>query len=471
MPDTESILSRLTKIVGPNGLVRESAALNAYCTDWRKRYHGAALAAVFPASTEEVAAIVQLAAETRTAIVPQGGNTSLCGGATPDASGHQILLSLTRMNRVRELDPIGNTITVEAGCTLAQVQHAAEEADRLFPLDVAPATRARIGGNLSTNAGGVQVLRYGNARELTLGLEVVLPSGEIWHGLRGLRKDNSGYDLKHIFLGAEGTLGVITASVLKLFPKPKSRVTAFVALDSPRAGLALLAHLRAQCGERLSAFELISAICLELVHRHFPALPQPFDVPHPYVALVELTDTDATDALRRMALDALRASVREGIARGVRLATDAAQAQGFWLVRKNISDAQAAEGKNIKHDISLPIGRIGDFLDATDAALRRVFPGVRLVTFGHLGDGNLHYNVAHPPGTDAATFMACQPEVSRVVHDSVHHFGGSIAAEHGVGQYKRDELPRYKSAVELELMRTLKRSMDPLGIMNPGKVL
>ncbi|HEY9381518.1 MAG TPA: FAD-binding oxidoreductase [Burkholderiales bacterium] len=471
MSDREAFLSRLAEIAGADGLVSDEATLTAHATDWRKRYFGVPLTVVMPSDTAQVSAIVKLCAKTGTAIVPQGGNTSLCGAATPDASGRQIVVSLARMNRIRALDPVGNTFTVEAGCTLAAAQRAASEAGRLFPLDVAPARLAQLGGNLSTNAGGVQVLRYGNARDMVLGLEVVLPSGEIWNGLRALRKDNSGYDLKHLFIGAEGTLGIITAAVLKLFPQPTAKIVALVGLDSPRAGLALLEHLRASCGERLSAFELMAAICTQLVHKHFPDLPRPFDIAYPQVALIELTDTQEVEGLRRLTEQVLQAAIERGIAREARLAVDLEQGRQFWLLRKNISDAQAADGKNIKHDISLPIARIAEFLDATDAALKQAFPGVRLVTFGHLGDGNLHYNVTHPADSEEATFMARQPEVSRIVHDNVHRFEGSISAEHGLGQYKRAEILRYKSPLEMELMRSIKRTLDPHGIMNPGKVL
>ena len=471
MPDRAELLSRIARIVGPEGLVRDEAAVRAHATDWRKRYVGAPLAVVMPAETAQVAALVKLCAQTGTAVVPQGGNTSLCGGATPDTSGRQLILSLARMNRIRALDPVANTLAVDAGCTLASLHEAADTAGRLFPLDVAPARLAQIGGNLSTNAGGVQVLRYGNARDFVLGLEVVLASGEVWDGMRALRKDNSGYNLKHLFIGAEGTLGVITGAVLKLYPKPTAKRVALVALDSPRAGLALLEHLQQRCGERLSAFELMSAVCMDLVRKHFPDSPAVFDAAHPQYALIEATDTQSQAQLHVLVEDALREAVDRGIARDARIASDEPAARTYWLLRKNISDAQAAEGRNIKHDISLPISCIADFLDATDAAIEQAFPGARPVTFGHLGDGNLHYNIAHPPGADEAAFLARQPEVSRVVHDSVHRFGGSIAAEHGLGQYKRAEILRYKSPLEMELMRTIKRTLDPHGIMNPGKVV
>jgi FAD/FMN-containing dehydrogenase len=468
--DPAPLLARLSDIVGPVHLLTGPDDTRAYATDWRKRYLGRALAVARPATTAEVAAVVRLCAETRTAIVPQGGNTGLCGGATPDASGKQVVLSLGRMQRVRALDPVNNTITVEAGCVLANLQRAADGADRLFPLSLAAEGSAQIGGNLSTNAGGVQVLRYGNTRDLVLGLEVVLPSGEVWDGLRGLRKDNTGYDLKQLFIGAEGTLGVITAAVLKLFPRPRARATAVVALQTPRDALRLLDHAQARCGARLTAFELFSAICLALVRRHFN-VPAPFEAAYPQYALLELSDTHAGEELAALLESTLGDAIESGVALDAVIAKSGAQAKQLWALRENVSEAQAAEGPNIKHDISIPISRIGEFIEITDAKLAKAFPGVRMVTFGHVGDGNLHYNVAHPEGGDEAAFLARSGDVNRVVHDSVAAFGGSISAEHGLGQYKRDEILRYKSPVEMALMRSIKRALDPLGIMNPGKVL
>jgi len=465
------LLERFAGIVGAAHVVADAREAGAYATDWRKRYVGAPLAVVRPASTAEVAAIVKACAETRTSIVPQGGNTGLCGGATPDASGKQVIISLGRMNRIRAIDPANNTMTVEAGCILANIQHAADEADRLFPLSLAAEGTCAIGGNLSTNAGGVQVLRYGNTRELVLGLEVVLPSGEIWDGLRGLRKDNTGYDLKHLFVGAEGTLGIITAAVLKLFPKPRAQATAVAALATPCDALKLLAHVQAHCGDRLTAFELISAICIELVRKHFPRVPAPFAASYPQYALIELSDTQGGTAVGEMLEATLADAIESGLALDAVVAASVEQAKNLWALRENVSEAQAAEGRNVKHDISIPISRIGDFIEVTDAKLAAAFPGVRMVTFGHLGDGNLHYNVTHPEGGDEAAFIARTDEVNRVVHDSVAAFGGSISAEHGIGQYKRDELVRYKSPVEIDLMRAVKRAIDPLGLMNPGKVL
>ncbi len=465
------LVAHFARIVGEKHVLTDAGDVAGYATDWRKRYAGAPLAVVRPGTTAEVAAVVKACAETRTAIVPQGGNTGLCGGATPDASGKQVIVSLGRMNRIRALDPVNNTMTVEAGCVLASLQQAADEADRLFPLSLAAEGSCAIGGNLSTNAGGVQVLRYGNTRELVLGLEVVLPSGEVWDGLRGLRKDNTGYDLKHLFVGAEGTLGIITAAVLKLFPKPRAQATAVAALQTPRDALKLLEHVQARCGDRLTGFELLSAICLELVRKHFPRVAMPFAASYPQYALIELSDTQGGTAVGEMLEATLADGIESGLALDAVVAASVEQAKNLWALRENVSEAQAAEGQNIKHDISIPISRIGDFIEATDAKLRAAFPGVRMVTFGHLGDGNLHYNVTHPEGGDEAAFIARTEEVNRVVHDSVAAFGGSISAEHGIGQYKRDELLRYKSPVEMELMRTLKRAVDPLGIMNPGKVL
>ncbi len=410
-------------------------------------------------------------ADSRTAIVPQGGNTGLCGAATPDASGTQIVLNLSRMNRIREVDARNNTMTAEAGCVLASLQEAAEEAGRLFPLSLAAEGSCEIGGNLSTNAGGTAVLRYGNARELVLGLEVVLPSGEVWEGLRALRKDNTGYDLKQLFIGAEGTLGVITAAVLKLFPLPKSHATAVVAVQNPEKALALLERALEGCGERLTGFELFSDSCLALVLKHFRDTAAPFPRRFPHYVLMELSDTQSGEGVRALVENVLEAALEEKNILDAAVAQNETQARAFWKLREFISEAQAHEGPNIKHDVSIPISRIADFISATDRELARAHAGVRLVTFGHLGDGNLHYNVSAPEGLAPDVFVKNTAAVNRLVHDSVARFGGSISAEHGLGQLKRDEIQRYKSPLELELMRKLKRALDPHGIMNPGKVL
>ena len=458
----------------PSGVGRvltKEADKAPFLLDWRKRYQGRARAVVQPASTTEVAALVGWCAANRVPIVPQGGNTGLTGGSVPDDRGDAILLSLARLNRIRAIDVTNNTLTAEAGVVLAALQSAARDAQRLFPLSLAAEGSCTLGGNLSTNAGGTAVLRYGNARELCLGLEVVTPAGEIWDGLRGLRKDNTGYDLRDLFIGAEGTLGVITAATMKLYPLPAAQVTAIAAVASPHDALRLLELGQRLLGASLTAFEMMSDFCLELVARHFPDCTKPFPDAHPYYVLLESSDaeseahaTERFDALMQQAFDA-------GLVADAVIAQSIAQSRRFWLLRENISEAQAAEGKNIKHDISVPISAIGRFVEDTDTAIQRRFPGVRMVVFGHLGDGNLHYNVSPPEGQSEATFLAQQPALHELVHDAVAAARGSISAEHGIGVLRRDEMLRYKSPVELRLMRTLKHALDPLGIMNPGKVL
>ena len=465
------VLEKIRGIVGPAGLISSPEETAQYATDWRKRYHGKTPAVVKPASTAEAAAVIRVCNDSRTGIVPQGGNTGLCGAATPDASGLQIVLNLSRMNRVRAIDVHNNTLTAEAGCVLASLQKAAQEAGRLFPLSLASEGSCEIGGNLSTNAGGTAVLRYGNTRELVLGLEVVLPSGDIWDGLRGLRKDNTGYDLKHLFIGAEGTLGVITAAVLKLFPLPRSRATAVVAVQDPDRALELLQGTLEGCGERLTGFELFSDLCLSLVLKHFKDVAPPFQRRFPHYVLLELSDTRPGDAVVNLAESVLGDALEKGRILDAALAQSEGQARAFWKLREFISDAQALEGPNVKHDVSIPISQIPDFIRATDAALARTYPGVRMVTFGHVGDGNVHYNVSAPDGVRSDVFVKETGAINRIVHDSVARFRGSISAEHGLGQSKRDEIRRYKSPLELELMRKIKSTLDPHGIMNPGKVL
>jgi len=467
---SDQIRSRLAGLIGAAHVLTDPADTMPYATDSRKRWFGKALAVVKPGTTEEVAAVVRLCAETRTPIVPQGGNTSLCGGATPDASGGQLVLSLARLNRIRAIDTVNNTLIAEAGCVLATLRQTADGADRFFPLSLAAEGSCMIGGNLSTNAGGVQVLRYGNTRDLTLGLEVVLPSGEIWDGLRVLRKDNTGYDLKQLFIGAEGTLGVITGAVLKLYPKPLAQTTAFVALGSVYDALKLLTHMQLRVGDRLTAFELMSDSCVRLVRRHFPQLPAPLAEASPQYVLLELSDTQA-EGVGTMAEGALAEAIEVGLASDATIATSGAQARQLWALRENMAEAQILEGPHVKHDISIPISRIAEFIEACDTRLAHAFPGIRMVTFGHVGDGNLHYNATLPEGTDPVVFPVRSSEINRIVHDTVAEFDGSISAEHGLGQYKRGEIVRYKSTVEMDLMRALKRVVDPLGIMNPGKVL
>jgi len=427
------LLGALRQALGESALFTADADMAPYALDHRRRYRGRPLAVIRPADAAQVAAAVRLCAETGTAIVPQSGNTGLSGGATPDAGGGQVILSLSRLNRIRAVDPVNNTLTAEAGCVLASVQQAAEAAGRYFPLSLASEGSCEIGGNLSTNAGGTAVLRYGNMRELTLGLEVVLPSGDIWNGLRALRKDNTGYDLKQLFIGAEGTLGIITAAVLKLFPRPRSSATAVVALNSPRDALQLLGILQSACGERLTAFELFSEACLQLVLKHHPACRRPFGQAAPQYVLVELTDTQEQNVVVPLLEQVLGAALEKDLITDAATAVSLAQARGFWALRENISEAQAAEGLNIKHDVSVPISSIADFIETTEGKLNKLVPGVRLIVFGHLGDGNLHYNVQQPVGQDRQAFLSREPEVNKVVYDQVTGFGGSISAEHGLG--------------------------------------
>jgi len=468
---SDGFLERCRAIVGPDHVIADAAGMAPYLTDWRGRFTGAARAVVRPADADEVARLVRACADQRVPIVPQGGRTGLVLGSVPDGSGTALLLSLARMQRIRAVDAADRTMTVDAGCLLQHVQEAAATAGCLFPLSLASEGSCTVGGNLSTNAGGTAVLRYGNARELCLGLEVVTAQGEIWTSLRGLRKDNTGYDLRDLFIGAEGTLGIITGAVLKLFPQPKAAITALAALKSPRHALQLLNHLQDRCGAGLTGFELMSDYCLRLVARHFPQLPQPFQDAHAQYALVEVASNESEQHAVNLLETALQDALEQGVADDVAVAASMAQARALWQVREHIPLAQAADGKNLKHDISLPVSRIPDFLAETDALLAQHFPGCQLVCFGHLGDGNLHYNVAPPAGTAHDQFLANQAAVSRLVHDSVDRYGGSFSAEHGVGALKRDDLQRYKPQVEIALMRAVKQALDPLGIMNPGKIL
>ena len=415
-----------------------------------------------PGATAEVSEVVALCAREEVAVVAQGGNTGLVGGSVPTGTRREIVLSLGRMNRIRSLDPLNDTITVDAGCVLAAVQQAAEEAGRLFPLSLAAEGSCQIGGNLSTNAGGVNVLRYGTAREQVLGLEVVLADGRVWDGLRALRKDNTGYDLKQLFLGAEGTLGIITAAVLRLFPRPSATATAWIALDSPRAAVELLGGLRERLGERLSAFELASRTCVEAVRAHSPGLQDPLAAAHPWYVLAELGDSGDPAALRERVESALADCAERGALRDAALAQSGEQSRELWRIRETIPEAQFT---NVKHDVSVPVSRIPEFIDRAGRSLRERFGDIDVYCFGHVGDGNLHYNVG------SEVLMARREEVSRVVYDALDAFGGSISAEHGLGQLKREEIRRHKHPLELELMRSLKRTLDPKGLLNPGKLL
>ena len=461
----DSLTKTLAGIVGHANVLAEAADLAPYLTDWRGRYQGQALCVVRPGNAAEVAAVVRACAGASVPIVPQGGNTSLCGAATPDGAGGAVVLSLGRLNRIVAVDPQNNTISVEAGCTLTAVQEAARAADRLFPLALASEGSCQIGGNLSTNAGGVQVLRYGNTRELTLGLEVVLPDGEIWAGRRGLRKDNTGYDLKQLFIGAEGTLGIITGAVLKLFPLPRTQTTCWLNVLSPAAAVDLLNSAKTAFDAQLTAFELISEASLGLVLKNIPDAARP-TAPSPWYILAEFSEADPATVERWLA----RQMDAGGVADAV-VAHSESQAKRLWALRENISEAQKIEGISIKHDVAVPVSAIPAFLEQADAALERAFPGIRVVAFGHVGDGNLHYNLSKPDAQENAAFIAAQPAVNRIVHDAVHALNGSISAEHGIGQLKREELLRYKSPVEIALMRTIKQALDPRGLMNPGKVV
>jgi FAD/FMN-containing dehydrogenase len=457
----------LRAIVGAARVLTAAQEVAPFCTDWRGRYTGNARCVVLPGSTDEVAAVVRACADAGVAIVPQGGNTGLCGGATP--TGDEVVIVLTRLNRIRAIDPDNNSITVEAGCTLHAVQEAAREAGRLFPLSLAAEGSATIGGNLSTNAGGVQVLRYGNARDLTLGLEVVLADGRVWNGLRGLRKDNTGYDLKHLFIGAEGTLGLITAATLKLFPRPRAQATAWVAVPDPAAAVALLGRLRDAAGDNVTAFEIVGRPALELVLRHIPNARDPLLGKPEWQLLVELSGARAD--LAATLESALEAAAEAGLVADAVVASSEAQTAALWALRENVSEAQKIEGVSIKHDIAVPVSRIAEFITRADAALRKDFPAVRIVCFGHIGDGNLHYNQSRADADSNADFIARTDAVNRVVHDLVHELGGSISAEHGLGQLKREEVLRYKSPIEMDMMRAVKQALDPDGRMNPGKLL
>ena len=465
MTSTPSLSEQLQGIVGAAYVLTDPAEIQPFVTDWRGRFVGSAQCVVRPANTTEVAAVVRACLETGAPIVPQGGNTSLCGAATPDAAGQAVVVSLSRLNRIAAVDAKNNTISVGAGCTLAAVQAAAREVDRLFPLALASEGTCQIGGNLSTNAGGVQVLRYGNTRELTLGLEVVLPSGEIWDGLRGLRKDNTGYDLKQLFIGAEGTLGIITGAVLKLFPLPKSQTTCWLNLASPVAAVDLLNQAKIAFDGQLTAFELVSETALGLVLKNIPDTLRPASV-SPWYVLAELSDTSSY-AVEYW----LHARLEAGEVLDAVIAQSETQAAKLWSLRENISEAQKIEGISIKHDIAVPVSAIPAFLAQADAALAAAFPGIRVVAFGHVGDGNLHYNLSKPDAQENTHFIDSQPAVNRIVHDTVDALNGSISAEHGIGQLKREELLRYKSPVEMALMRSIKQALDPRGLMNPGKVL
>jgi FAD/FMN-containing dehydrogenase len=464
------LVTELRQLLGERNVLIAADDVAPYCTDWRGRYSGSALCVALPGNTDEVAAVVRACVAAGVAgvpMVPQGGNTGLCGGATPQ--GGEVVVNLRRMNRIRGIDADNNSITVDAGCTLHAVQEAAKAADRLFPLSLAAEGSATIGGNLATNAGGVQVLRYGNARELTLGIEVVLADGRIWNGLRALRKDNTGYDLKHLFIGAEGTLGLITAATLKLFPLPRAQATAWVAVPDPAAAVSLLGRLRDAAGDNVTAFEIVGRAGLELVLRHIPNARDPLPGKPAWQVLIELSG--ARDDLSATLEQALQEAAADGLVDDAALAASEAQTAALWALRENVSEAQKIEGVSIKHDIAVPVSRIAEFIARADLALAAAFPAVRIVCFGHIGDGNLHYNQSKPDAQSNSEFIEQTEAVNRIVHDLVHQLGGSISAEHGLGQLKREEVLRYKSVTEMDMMRAVKQALDPRGLMNPGKLL
>ena len=459
---SQDLIAALAGIVGKANVLTAEADTAAYFTDWRKQYRASAECVVRPALTEEVAAVVRHCAQAGVAIVPQGGNTGLSGGSVPSGTRREIVLSLARLNRIRALDPLNDTITVEAGCVLANIQRAAVEAGRFFPLSLAAEGSCQIGGNLSTNAGGVNVLRFGNAREQVLGLEVVLPDGRVWNGLRALRKDNTGYDLKQLFIGAEGTLGVITAAVLKLQPQPDAIVAAWISVPDAARAVELLALFRARLGDRLTAFEIVSRRCLEAVLAHARDTRDPLAAVHPWYVLAEASDSGPFEALAAKVEQALDKAMEGGVVLDAAIAHSHARSAALWRLREMIPEAQFS---NVKHDIAVAVSQIPAFIERAGRALEVAFPGADVWCFGHVGDGNLHYNVG-----DAA-LLAERPKVNRIVYDIVASLGGSISAEHGLGQLKREEIARHKDALELELMRTLKHALDPQGLMNPGKVL
>ena len=463
-------LDAIRAAVGPGGFSDTPADIAPFLREHRGLYQGETALFVQPASTEAVAKVVSICAQAKIAIVPQGGNTGLVGGQIPFPGDHAILLNLSRMNKVRALDPDNDTITVEAGCTLAALQQAAEAADRLFPLSLASEGSCQIGGNISTNAGGNAVLRYGNMRDLVLGIEAVLPDGRIWNGLRGLRKDNTGYDLKQLFIGGEGTLGIVTAAVCKLFPRPRTVATALVAVPDVAAAVSLFGRLKQTSGDRLTAFELIPRIGIDFVTRHIPGARDPLTKAVDWYVLAELSSAGEEDLRHRLEA-ALAAALEEGLASDAAIAESGAQASALWALRENLSDVQKLEGGSIKHDISVPISAIPAFITEASKAVTAALPGIRPVPFGHIGDGNVHFNLSQPPAMDRDAFLDRWAEFNRIVHDIAAGLGGSISAEHGLGFMKRDEITRYKSAVEIDMMRAVKRALDPQNIMNPGKLV
>jgi FAD/FMN-containing dehydrogenase len=462
---------KLRELLGADGVLTDAAECAPFLTDHRGLYTGRALAVVRPRTVAEVSRLLALCMVARVGVVPQGGNTSYCGGATPDESGRQLVVSLGRLNRIRSVDALNYSLTAEAGCVLERIQRVAEEAGRFFPLSLGAQGSCQIGGNLSTNAGGLNVLRYGMMRDLVLGLEVVLADGRVLESLAALRKDNTGYDIKTLFLGAEGTLGVITAATLKLFPQIRAQACALAAVPDVRAAVTLLAELRAASGERVSSFELIPRIGIELTTRHIAGVSDPLAAPHEWYVLCELSAAGAREPLDTVLEETLGAALAHGTVLDAVLTRSERERAALWKLRESIPAAQRHEGASLKHDISVPVGSLPDFVARASSWVSANVPDGQLVAYGHVGDGNLHFNLSQRPGADARAFVARGPAVQRAVHDLVHELGGSFSAEHGIGRLKVEELERYAPPVELELMRAVKRALDPHGIMNPGKVL
>lgn len=477
MTDTQAsklprgFVEQLSRMVGAAGLLVDEDAIAPFLTEPRGTYQGRAEVVVRPGSTAELAEVVRACAAAGVAMVPQGGGTGLCGGAVPSAVGDQVVISLSRLNRIRSIDAQSFTMTVEAGCILADLQQAAESVGLLFPLSLGAEGSCQIGGNLSTNAGGTQVIRYGNSRDLVLGLEVVLPDGQVLDMLRGLRKDNTGYHLSGLFCGAEGTLGIISAAVLKLFPQPREVVTALLAVPDLEAVIKLLTLLRAATGDGLSGLEFIPRLALEMVLRHIPGTRDPFQVAYPHYLLIEAVSGSEDGRQKREVEQLLGQAADAELILDATVAQSPAQAEALWHLRESIPDAQKPEGLSVKHDVSLPIHRVPQFVKEASRRVEAEVPGIRVVAFGHVGDGNVHFNLSQPIDMDRVEYARHRDRLSHVVHELAMSMGGSFSAEHGIGQLKRDELRRYRSEVELQVMRKIKAALDPSGLMNPGKVL
>jgi len=469
----DDLLDKFAAIVGERYALREGSEIAPFVEDARGRFNSTSPLVLRPDTVEQVSQILKLANKTRTSIIPQGGNTGLVGGGFPLANGgaDEVILSLSRMNRVLDVDVNTNTLTVEAGAVLENIQNAANDAERLFPLSLGSQGSCQIGGNISTNAGGTGVLAYGNTRDLVLGLEAVLPNGEIWNGLSSLRKDNTGYDLQNLFIGAEGTLGIITKAVLKLFPKPAGQEVAYVALKTPEVALDLLNRAKAKAGGGLSGFELMAAFAMEFALKHMPNSRAPIAGDHPWYVLMEISSHTSTDDARETLETILEEAFELGLVKDATLAGNLSQQKAFWKLREDMSDAQKPEGASIKHDIAVPVGEVPAFIKLADATVLKIVPDARIVNFGHMGDGNLHYNISQPVGWKAEEFFAHESAIHEAVYEIVGRFNGSFSAEHGIGQLKREQLEAGKDKTALAMMRTIKQALDPNGIMNPGKIL